>query len=152
MVEHYKLPGSGDQGRTYFLKIPNIAKLRAKLKKKGVISLGGIVINHSIRTAGDEIDEAIVSFARREYNLLIGERMAEKVKIAAGSAYPLEEEIKVVLRGRDTMRGACIAALSFVSFGKPPVEHGPNPVVEPPLPHRSREKEYSMLKVGLMAG
>ena len=70
-----------------------------------VISLGGIVINHSIRTAGDEIDEAIVAFARREYNLLIGERMAEKVKIAAGSAYPLDEEIKVVLRGRDLLTG-----------------------------------------------
>ncbi len=70
-----------------------------------VISLGGIVINHSIRTAGDEIDEAIVQFARREYNLLIGERMAEKAKIAAGSAYPLDEEIKVVLRGRDLLTG-----------------------------------------------
>jgi len=70
-----------------------------------VISLGGIVINHSIRTAGDEIDEAIIQFARREYNLLIGERMAERAKIAAGSAYPLEEEIKVVLRGRDLLTG-----------------------------------------------
>ena len=70
-----------------------------------VISLGGIVINHSIRTAGDEIDEAIIQFARREYNLLIGERMAEKAKIAAGSAYPLDEEIKVVLRGRDLLTG-----------------------------------------------
>lgn len=70
-----------------------------------VISLGGIVINHSIRTAGDEIDEAIMQFARREYNLLIGERMAERAKIAAGSAYPLEEEIKVVLRGRDLLTG-----------------------------------------------
>jgi rod shape-determining protein MreB and related proteins len=70
-----------------------------------VISLGGLVINRSIRTAGDEIDEAIVQFARREYNMLIGERMAEKVKIAAGSAYPLDEEIKVVLRGRDLLTG-----------------------------------------------
>lgn len=70
-----------------------------------VISLGGIVINHSIRTAGDEIDEAIMQYARREYNLLIGERMAEKVKIAAGSAYPLDEEMKVVLRGRDLLTG-----------------------------------------------
>lgn len=70
-----------------------------------VISLGGIVVNHSIRTAGDEIDEAIIQFARREYNLLIGERMAEKAKIAAGSAYPLDEEIKVVLRGRDLLTG-----------------------------------------------
>jgi rod shape-determining protein MreB len=70
-----------------------------------VISLGGIVINHSIRTAGDEIDEAIMQFARREYNLLIGERMAERAKIVAGSAYPLDEEIKVVLRGRDLLTG-----------------------------------------------
>lgn len=70
-----------------------------------VISLGGIVVNHSIRTAGDEIDEAVIQFARREYNLLIGERMAEKVKIAAGSAYPLDEEIKVVMRGRDMLTG-----------------------------------------------
>ena len=70
-----------------------------------IISLGGLVINRSIRTAGDEIDEAIIQFARREYNMLIGERMAEKVKIAAGSAYPLDEEIKVVLRGRDLLTG-----------------------------------------------
>ncbi len=70
-----------------------------------VISLGGIVINHSIRTAGDEIDESIIQFARREYNLLIGERMAERAKIMAGSAYPLDEEIKVVLRGRDLLTG-----------------------------------------------
>lgn len=70
-----------------------------------VISLGGIVVNHSLRIAGDEIDEAIVQFARREYNLFIGERMAEKAKIAAGSAYPLDEEITVTLRGRDLLTG-----------------------------------------------
>jgi rod shape-determining protein MreB len=70
-----------------------------------VISLGGIVVNHSIRTAGDEIDEAIIEFARREYNLHIGERMAERAKVAAGSAYPLDEELKVVLRGRDQLTG-----------------------------------------------
>ena len=70
-----------------------------------VISLGGIVINHSIRTAGDEIDEAVIHYARREHNLLIGERMAEAAKIAAGSAYPLEEERQVTLRGRDLVTG-----------------------------------------------
>jgi rod shape-determining protein MreB len=70
-----------------------------------VISLGGIVVNHSLRIAGDEIDEAVIAFARREYNLLIGERMAEKAKIAAGSAYPLDEEITVTLRGRDLLTG-----------------------------------------------
>jgi rod shape-determining protein MreB and related proteins len=70
-----------------------------------VISLGDIVVNHSLRIAGDEIDEAVIQFARREYNLLIGERMAEKAKIAAGSAYPLDEEITVTLRGRDLLTG-----------------------------------------------
>jgi rod shape-determining protein MreB len=70
-----------------------------------VISLGGIVINHSIRTAGDEIDESIIQYARREHNLHIGERMAEAAKIAAGSAYPLEEELAVTLRGRDVITG-----------------------------------------------
>ena len=57
-----------------------------------VISLGGIVVNHSIRVAGDEIDDAIIQYARRDHNLVIGERTAENAKIAAGSAYPLEEE------------------------------------------------------------
>jgi rod shape-determining protein MreB len=70
-----------------------------------VISLGGIVVNHSIRVAGDEIDEAIVQWARRDHNLVIGERSAENAKIAAGSAYPLDEERRVVLRGRDLLTG-----------------------------------------------
>src|SRR6478672_11033517 len=70
-----------------------------------VISLGGIVVNYSIRTAGDEIDEAVIQYARREHNLLIGERMAEAAKIAAGSAYPLGDEKQVTLRGRDIITG-----------------------------------------------
>lgn len=70
-----------------------------------VISLGGIVISRSIRTAGDEIDEATVSFARSAFNLYIGERMAERAKILAGSAFPLEEERRVTLRGRDLLTG-----------------------------------------------
>jgi rod shape-determining protein MreB len=70
-----------------------------------VISLGGIVVNHSLRVAGDEIDDAIVQFARRDHNLVIGARMAENAKIAAGSAYPLEEERRVTLRGRDLLTG-----------------------------------------------
>ena len=70
-----------------------------------VISLGGIVVNHSIRVAGDEIDDAIIQYARRDHNLVIGERTAENAKIAAASAYPLEEEIRVVLRGRDLLTG-----------------------------------------------
>lgn len=70
-----------------------------------VTSLGGIVVNHSIRIAGDEIDDAIVQYARRDHNLVIGERSAENAKISAGSAYPLEEERVVVMRGRDLLTG-----------------------------------------------
>src|SRR5713226_3389173 len=70
-----------------------------------VISLGGIVVNHSVRVAGDEIDGAIIQYARRDHNLVIGERTAENAKIAAGSAYPLEQERRVMLRGRDLLTG-----------------------------------------------
>ncbi len=70
-----------------------------------VIALGGIVASKSIRVAGDEMDEEIINYCRQHYSLLIGERMAEEVKIAAGSAFPLEEEVEVVLRGRDIVTG-----------------------------------------------
>jgi len=70
-----------------------------------VISLGGIVVSRSIRVAGDEMDEDIINYARQKHNLLIGERMAEAAKIQAGSAYPLEEELLVTLRGRDLITG-----------------------------------------------
>jgi rod shape-determining protein MreB len=70
-----------------------------------VISLGGIVVSRSIRVAGDRMDQEIVQFARQKHNLHIGERSAEDIKIAAGSAYPLETERKVELRGRDVVTG-----------------------------------------------
>ena len=70
-----------------------------------VTSLGGIVVARSIRVAGDEMDEDIINYARQKYNLLIGEQMAESVKIEAGSAYPLDEELMVVLRGRNLITG-----------------------------------------------
>ncbi len=70
-----------------------------------VISLGGIVVSRSIRVAGNEIDQDIVTFARQKYNLLIGDWLAEEVKIAAGSAYPLPQERMVTLRGRDVITG-----------------------------------------------
>ena len=66
-----------------------------------VISLGGVVVSTSIRVAGDEMDQDIVVYARQVHNMLIGERTAEEVKIAAGSAFPMEDEIVVTLRGRD---------------------------------------------------
>jgi rod shape-determining protein MreB len=70
-----------------------------------VIALGGIVVSRSVRVAGDEMDEAVMQYARQKYNLFIGERMAEFTKIAIGSAYPMEEEKTVVLRGRNLITG-----------------------------------------------
>jgi len=70
-----------------------------------VIALGGIVTSKSIRVAGDECDEAIIQYARRAYNLLIGERSAEEIKIAIGSAFPDREERSVDVRGRDLVSG-----------------------------------------------
>jgi len=70
-----------------------------------IISLGGIVTNHSIRVAGDEMDEAIAQYIRRNYNLLIGERMAEWIKCNIGSAMTLPEEYKLFAKGRDLVTG-----------------------------------------------
>ena len=70
-----------------------------------VISLGGIVTSQSIRIGGDELDEAIVSFVKKEYSLALGERTAEEIKIALGSAYELEEELHAEIRGRDLVTG-----------------------------------------------
>lgn len=71
----------------------------------GVVSLGGLVTCKSIRVAGDSFDEAIMAHCRKNYNLLIGERMAEKIKIDIGSAYPLEIEKDATARGRDLLTG-----------------------------------------------
>ena len=70
-----------------------------------VISLAGIVVCKSIRVAGDEFDEAITHHCRKHYNLLIGDRMAEKTKIEIGSAHPLEEEKTIKIKGRDLVSG-----------------------------------------------
>ena len=71
----------------------------------GVVSLGGLVLSKSIRTAGDKIDQAIVNYVRKKYNLLIGERIAEEIKIEIGTAVTLEEEIKIIITGRDQVEG-----------------------------------------------
>jgi rod shape-determining protein MreB len=70
-----------------------------------VISLGGIVISKSTRTAGDEMNENIIQYARDNFNLLLGERTAEEVKIKVGSAYPLDEPLYAQVRGRDLVSG-----------------------------------------------
>jgi rod shape-determining protein MreB len=71
-----------------------------------VISLGGIVYCKSIKVAGDKFDEAIVNYVRRQFNLLIGERTAETIKIKIGNAYPFEEEKFMEVKGRDLVAGA----------------------------------------------
>ena len=70
-----------------------------------VISLGGIVISDSVRIGGSKLDEAITRHIRREYNLLIGDRSAEEIKIAIGSAYKLESELRLEVKGRDQVTG-----------------------------------------------
>lgn len=70
-----------------------------------VISLGGIVYSESVKVAGDQMDAAIMSHLKREYNLLIGEHMAERVKLQIGSAYPLAEKAQMMVKGRDLISG-----------------------------------------------
>ena len=70
-----------------------------------VISLGGIVVSTSLRVAGNRMDESITSYIRKKYNLMVGERTAEEVKIQIGTALPLERELMVEVRGRDLIAG-----------------------------------------------
>ena len=70
-----------------------------------VISLAGVVYSKSVRVAGDEMDESIIRYIKQKYNLLIGERMAEQIKIQIGSACPLEQPIEMEIRGRNLMQG-----------------------------------------------
>lgn len=70
-----------------------------------IISLAGIVYAESIRVGGDEMDTAIINYLKRAYNLMIGERTAEEIKIKIGSAYPLDQELKLEVKGRDLVAG-----------------------------------------------
>jgi rod shape-determining protein MreB and related proteins len=70
-----------------------------------LISLSGIVFSRSVRVAGDELDEAIAGYMKRAYNLMIGERTAEEIKIKIGSAYPMEKEVAMEVKGRDLVAG-----------------------------------------------
>ena len=70
-----------------------------------IISLNGVVFRHSIRIAGHEMDEAIIQYLKKKYNLLIGERSAEHIKVQIGSAYPLDELITMEVKGRDLKEG-----------------------------------------------
>jgi rod shape-determining protein MreB len=70
-----------------------------------VISLGGIVVSQSLRVGGDEMDEAIVNHVKKDYKLLIGQQTAEEIKLEIGSAFPMKEELKAEVRGRDMLTG-----------------------------------------------
>ncbi len=70
-----------------------------------IISLGGVVTSQSIRTGGDELDQAIISFVKKEYSLMLGERTAEEIKMAIGSAFPMPDEPHAEIRGRDLVSG-----------------------------------------------
>ena len=71
----------------------------------GVVSLGGLVLSKSIRTAGDKLDKSIVDYVKKNYNLLIGDRTAEDIKINIGTAVPMEENLTMVVNGRDQVEG-----------------------------------------------
>lgn len=90
-----------------------------------VISLGGIVINQSIRVAGEALDEAIVSLLRQNYTLAIGESTAEEIKMAIGSVIPLEQELKMDVKGRDLLNGLP----RVISIGSEEVREAMEPVV-----------------------
>jgi rod shape-determining protein MreB len=70
-----------------------------------IISLSGIVFSKSIRVAGDEFDTSLINYMKRAYNLLIGERTAEEIKMTIGSAYPLDTELSMEVKGRDSVAG-----------------------------------------------
>jgi len=70
-----------------------------------VISLGGIVTSQSIRIGGDELDQALISFGKKEHSLMLGERTAEEIKVALGSAFPSADELHAEIRGRDLVSG-----------------------------------------------
>ncbi len=72
----------------------------------GVISLGGLVISKSIRVAGDTFDQSIIDYIKKNFNLLIGERVAEELKISIGTAIAMDEELSTIVRGRDQVEGS----------------------------------------------
>jgi rod shape-determining protein MreB len=70
-----------------------------------VISLGGVVVSKSLRIGGDKFDEGIMRYLRRQYNLAIGEQTAENLKIRIGTCIPLEEDLRMIIKGRDLVQG-----------------------------------------------
>lgn len=113
---------NGGAGEAYLIEEPIAAAIGARLpiqeaggnmivdigggtSEIAVISLGGAVVAESLRVGGDKMNENIISYVRENFNLLLGEKTAEDVKIAIGSAYRLEKPIKIAIRGRDLITG-----------------------------------------------
>ena len=121
-----------------------------------VLSLGDIFTHVSLRVAGDEMDEAIVHYVRNNYNLDIGYRTAENIKLEIGSAYPMEEEVTMDIKGRDTISGlprATVMSSEEVREAlRGPVEHIANAVktvLERTVPELASDLlEYGMVMVG----
>lgn len=95
-----------------------------------VISLGGIVHSRSIRIAGDELDDAIISYVRRAYNLYIGDRTAEQTKIEIGSAYTLDQELQITIKGRDLVSGLPRSAVISSEEVRLAIQEPVNAIVE----------------------
>jgi rod shape-determining protein MreB len=95
-----------------------------------VISLGGIVTSQSVRIGGDELDEAIISYIKKEYSLALGERTAEEIKIALGSACPLEEELHAEIRGRDLVTGLPKTIVTSTEEIRKAIEEPVNTIVD----------------------
>jgi rod shape-determining protein MreB and related proteins len=95
-----------------------------------VISLGGTVTSRSIRVAGDEMDEAIIQFIKKEYSLLLGERTAEQVKITIGSAHPSADEPDAEIRGRDLVSGLPKSILVSAAEIRRAIEEPVNQIVD----------------------
>jgi rod shape-determining protein MreB len=124
-VEQSAVKEAGHQAgarRVYIIEEPMAAAIGARLPNHqpprnmvvdigggttevAVISLGGIVTSQSIRVGGDELDQAIITFGKKEYSLMLGERTAEEIKMAIGSAFPAEDEPHAEIRGRDLVSG-----------------------------------------------
>ncbi|MDQ3462754.1 MAG: rod shape-determining protein [Actinomycetota bacterium] len=95
-----------------------------------VISLGGIVTSQSVRVGGDELDDAILQYVKKEYSVALGERTAEEVKITLGSAWPLEEELTAEIRGRDLVTGLPKTILTSTSEIREALEEPVSSVID----------------------
>src|SRR5712671_306462 len=89
----------------YLIEQPMASAIGGGTCEIAIISLAGIVLSRSLRVGGDEFDETIVAHMKRAYNLMIGERTAEEIKIRIGSAFPLEQELNMEVKGRDLSAG-----------------------------------------------